>query len=175
MKTVYFVLLCCLCLISCHYQTKSNMEKFDLKISLFFYPSMANEDIKYSIDIVKDTLIVKNYYSSVHLIRSADGKGGGILTDSKEYYGNLTELQCIEIKKLVSTLSQKYDRSKNFVKGGSGCTLTVDNQVYYEDNFFSFVPESKETSWLPPPEEIKSLIDYIVSLSPIPIELNSFS
>jgi hypothetical protein len=52
-----------------------------------------------------------------------------------------------------------------------GCTLKVDNQVYYEDNFFSFILQPKAMGWQPPPEEIKSLIEYIVSLSPIEIEL----
>jgi hypothetical protein len=135
------------------------MEKSDLKISLLFSPSIFSiDDIRYSIDIVNDSIIIKKQ-----------------IIDNKEYKGKLTGDQCVEIKKLIASLSQKYDRSKNFVKGGWGCTLKVDNQVYFEDNFFSFVPLSKEMGWLPPPEEIKLLIDYIVSLSPIPIELYGFS
>ena len=162
MKTVYCILLCCSCLVSCHSQTKNKEMKSDLNLSLLFYPSMSKEyDIRYSIDIINDSLIVKrqdNIYN-------------------KEYSGKLTDNQCTEIKKMTSLLTQKYDRSNSdWVRNGVwGCTLKVDNQVYYEDNFFSFVPQSKEMGWLPPPEEIKLLIDYIVSLSPIEIELYGFS
>jgi hypothetical protein len=134
--------------------------KSDLNISLFFYPSMSIEDIRYSVDIMSDSLIIMEYRPS---------------GNNKEYRGKLTDSQCTEIKKMFSSLTQKYDRSSNFVKGGWGCTLKVDNQIYYEDNHFSFIPHSKETGWQAPPEEIKLLIDYIVSLSPIPIELYGFS
>jgi hypothetical protein len=132
--------------------------KSDLNLSLLFYPSMSIEDIRYSVDIINDSLIVKKN-----------------VIDNKEYRIKLTDNQRAEIAKMVSVLSQKYDRSENFVLGGWGCTLKIDNQVYYINNFFSFVPQSKEMGWLPPPEEIKLLIDYIVGLSPIEIELYSFS
>jgi hypothetical protein len=150
-------------LVSCHAQVKNkktkDTEKFDLNLSLLFYPSMSIESIIYSVDIINDSLIImKNN-----------------IIDNKEYRGKLTDSQCLEIKKITFTLTQKYDRSDNFVLGGWGCTLKVDNQVYYEDNHFSFVPHSKTIGWQAPPEEIKLLIDYIVSLSPIPIELYGFS
>ena len=126
------------------------MEKFDLKISLLFYPSIFSmDDIRYSIDIVNDSITIKKQ-----------------IIDNREYRGKLTNDQCIEIKKLTSTLTQKYDRTEKIVKDEWGCTLRVDDQVYYEDSAFSF-----DT----PPGEVKSLIDYIVSLSPIPIELYGFS
>lgn len=136
------------------------MEKSDLSLSLLFYPSMSIESIIYLVDIINDSLIVKK--------NSPSG-------NSEEYRGKLTYNQCVEIKKMISALTQKYDRSDNFVLGGWGCTLKVDNQVYYEDNHFSFFPRSKETGWQAPPEKIKLLIDFIVSLSPISIELYSFS
>jgi hypothetical protein len=131
--------------------------KSDLNVSLLFYPSMAEKDIRYFVDIINDSLIVKQKSF-----------------DSKEYRGKLTDSQCTEIKKLFSALTQIYDRSNNFVLGGWGCTLKVDNQIYYEDKHFSFIPRSKETGWQAPPEEIKLLIDFIVNLSPIPIELYWF-
>ena len=158
MKTIYCILLCCSCLVSCHSQTKNKEMESDLNLLLLFYPSMS-EDIRYSVDIVNDSLIIKRYSIGVETAKRI----------------KLTDEQCLEINKRISALTQKYDRSKNFVKGGWGCTLKVDNQIYYEDNFFSFVPQSKEMGWIPLPEEIKLLIDYIVSLSPIPIELYSFS
>ena len=130
--------------------------KPELNLSLLFYPSMSIKNIIYSIDIVSDSLIIKK-------------------NDSIKYRGKLTDKQYTEVKKMMPTLTQKYDRSKNLVLGGWGCTLKVKNQVYYEDNFFSFVPQPKEMGWQPPPEEIKLLIDYIVSLSPIPIKLYGFS
>lgn len=132
--------------------------KPDLNISLLFYPSKSIEDIRYSIDIINDSLIVKE-------------RDFG----NKEYRGKLTDDQSAKIRELTSALNQKYDWSSRFAKGGWGCILKVDNQVYYEDNRFSFPPYSDEMSWQAPPEEIKSLIDYIVSLSPIPIELYGFS
>ena len=163
MKTVYYILLCCF-LTSCHSQTKNKEMKSDLKLSLLFYPSMSIEDIRYSVDIVNDSLIAKNHYY-VHLVKGAE---------DKEYRVELTDEQCIEIKKRISALNQKYDRFNTHIRGGWGCTLKVGNQVYYEDNFFSFVLLSKEMDWQAPPEEIKLLIDYIVSLSPIPIDLYWF-
>ena len=133
--------------------------KSDLNVSLLFYPSMLIENIRYSIDIISDSLIVKKNH----------------IGSKEEYIIKLTENQCTEINKMTSALNQKYDRSNNWANDVWGCTLKVDNQIYYEDNFFSFVPQSKEMGWLPPPEEIKLLIDYIVSLSPIEIELYGFS
>jgi hypothetical protein len=120
---------------------------------------MSAENIIYLIDIMNDSLIIKKNNS----------------IDNKEYKGKLTDNQCTEIKKLTSVLTQKYDRSKNFVLGGWGCTLKVDNQIYYEDNFFSFQKSSNHANFQPLPEEIRLLIEYIVSLSPIPIELYGFS
>jgi hypothetical protein len=161
MKNACFIVLFCACLTSCHSHTKNNEMKNDLNISLLFYPSMSIDDIRYSVNIVNDSLIIKKQ-----------------IIDDKEYHGKLTSNQCMEIKKLISVLNQKYgklDNSEIVVWDVWGCTLKVDNQVYYEDNFFSFVPQSKKMGWLPPPEEIKLLIDYIVSLSPIPIELYGFS
>jgi hypothetical protein len=169
-KTACFLLVCCFCLTSCHHQTKNNeiknMEKSDLKISLLFYPSMSIEDIRYSVDIINDSLIAKDHYY-IHMVIGAE---------DKEYKVKLTNNQCMEIKRLTSALTQKYDRSDNWALDVWGCTLKVDNQVYYEDNFFSFIPYSnKAMGWQAPPEEIKLLIDYIVSLSPIPIELYGFA
>jgi hypothetical protein len=144
------------------FPSKKKEMKSDLNVLLLFYPSMSKDyDIRYSVDIINDSLIVKRYDN----------------IDNKEYRGKLIENQCTEIKKMISLLTQKYDRSNSdWVRnGGWGCTLKVDNQVYYEDNFFSFVPRSKAMGWQAPPEEIKLLIDYVVSLSPIPIELYGFS
>lgn len=158
MKTIYCILLSCSCLVSCHSQAKNKEMKSDLQISLLFYPSRSIEDIRYSIDIVNDSLIIKKQ-----------------IIGDKAYCGKLTNNQCAEVKKLISELNKKYNRSDRFRKGGWGCILKVDNQIYYEDNDFSFNPYSKYIDWQKLPEEIKLLIDYIVSLSPIPIELYGLS
>lgn len=149
MKTVYCILLCCSCLVSCHSQAKNKEMKSDLRISLLFYPSMSKEAPIYSVDIANDSLIIKRYSIGVETAERI----------------KLTDEQCLEVNKHTSALSQKYDRSNNWAKGAWGCTLKVDNQVYYEDNLFSFYS---------PPEEIKLLIDYIVNLSPISIDLYWF-
>jgi len=163
MKIIYFIILSCVCVFSCHSQTENkgmnNMEKCHLNLSLLFYPSRVTESVVYSINIINDSLMIK-----------ADLSAG-----NKEYNGKLTNDQCLEIKKMTSALAQKYDRSDSFARDVWGCILKVDNQVYYEDNYFSFTPRSKQLGWQPPPEEIKLLIDYIVSLSPIPIELYGFA
>jgi hypothetical protein len=161
MKTVCFITVFCACLTSCHSQTKNKEMENDLNISLLFYPSMSIDDIRYSIDIINDSLIIKKQ-----------------IIDDKEYRGKLTSNQYMEIKKLASVLNQKHDRSDNIeiiVWDVWGCTLKVGNQIYFKDIFFSFVPQSNEMGSQAPPQEIKLLIDYIVSLSPFPIELYGFS
>jgi hypothetical protein len=134
----------------------ANIEKSEsLDLSLLFYPSGTTGFSEYSIDIINDSLIIKN-------------------PNNKEYRGKLTNDQRVEIKQKISTLTEKYDWSDNRVKGGWGCILKIDNQVYYIDNGFTFDPRFKD--WGPPtPEKIKDLIDYIVGLSPIPIKLYGFS
>ena len=159
MKIIYCIILCCSCLVSCNSQAKNKEMKSDLNLSLFFYPSMSVGRVIYSIDIINDSLIIKKNNS----------------IDNKEYRGKLTDNQCAEILKMISLLTQKQDRSNNFALDVWGCTLKINDKVYYEDNFFSFLPQSKIMGWQSPPEEIKLLIDYIVSLSPIEIELYSFS
>jgi hypothetical protein len=136
--------------------------KTNLNLSLLFYPSMSSIDPIYSIDIINDSLIIKKK----HL-------------DNKEYRGKLTDNQCVEIKKMVSAL-KKYDKQEYefVIKGAWGCTLKVDNQICYEEDYFSFIPYSEkeiEMGLQKTPDDIKLLIDYIVSLSPIQIELYGFS
>jgi len=159
MKTICCILLCCSCFVSCHSQTKNKKMESDLNLSLLFYPSMLIEDIRYSVDIINDSLVIKKYYI-------------GVKTTERI---KLTDEQYAEIKKMTSALNQKYDRSDNWANDVWGCTLKVDNQVYYEDNFFSFQKSSNHANFQPLPEEIRLLIEYIVRLSPIPIELYGFS
>jgi hypothetical protein len=148
----------------CHSQTENkgvnNMEKCYLNLSLLFYPSTSTGGVVYSINIVNDSLTIKTNWRA----------------GNKEYKGKLTNNQCLEIKNMISALTQKYDWSGRFALGSWGCMLKVDNQVYYEDNYFSFDSTRFERRGLrSTPEEIKQLIDYIVGLSPIPIILFSFS
>jgi hypothetical protein len=149
------------------------MRKYYLNLSLIFYPANGqvwtidtiNDRIErawfpYSIDIINDNLIVKKD------------------SERKEYKIKLTDDQYLEIKKMVSALTQKYDWSYNFAYDAWGCILIVDNQIYYQNNFFIDYPWPKKRvghpNLLSTPKEIKLLIDYIVGLSPIPIELGSF-
>jgi len=78
----------------------------------------------------------------------------------------LTHNQYSIMKSLASKLIYKYDWSDNWANDAWGCTLMVDNQVYYKDNNYSIDRT---------PMEIKLLIEYIISISPIQIELYSFS
>ena len=152
-------------MISCQIQSKSkelkNMEKYNLNLSLLFYPSMSIESIIYSVDIINDSLIVKKNH----------------IGNKMEYRIKLTGYQYTQIRKKISAINQKYNHLDDDWEhnGAWGCTLKINNQIYYESNFFSFVPQPKRIGWQAPPEEIKLLIDYIVSLSPIPIELYGFS
>ena len=129
------------------------MEKCLLNVSLLFFPAKTSPKDTYSFDIINDSLIIKTSWR----------------VGNKEYKDKLTDNQCLEIKKMTSALTQKYDLSDNFAKDSWGCILKVDNQVFYEDNWFSFVPHPRKMRSEQTPEEIKALIDYIVGLSPIPI------
>jgi hypothetical protein len=104
--------------------------------------------IRYSFYIINDSLIIKN--------------------ENLKEYVKLTDDQYLEIEKMISVLNQKYDRTDNFDYATWGCVLKVDNQIYYQDNFFEL---ESYPNWGPPPipEEIRLLIVYILGLSPIPI------
>jgi hypothetical protein len=137
-----------------------------MKESLVSYLNI-DEDIRnkkmipYFIDIINDSLIILEF---------------GI----EKYKGKLTDVQYMEIKKMVSVLNQTYDWSKKESYDTWGCTLKIDNQIYYIDNKFTFTTPSKEELDRYPhlrstPKEIKILIDYIIDLSPVPIKLYGFA
>jgi hypothetical protein len=122
---------------------------------------LFSEMIPYYIGIFNDNLIVR--------------RQGRIYHDfSSEYNGKLTDEQYLEIEKKVSALTKKYDRSKNYGFPSWGCILAVNGQIYYQDNFFTLFETRPKGAppLMPIPEEIKSLIGYIASLSPIPIDLS---
>ena len=168
MKTAYCIILSCL-IFSCNSQTggkeisntenkeMSCVERFDLNISLLFYLKFGR--VPYSIEIINDSLIIETHWVPDDL--------------PMEYRGRLTCNQYLEIKEMVSALTQKYDRSHILPPYGRiwGCKLKIDGQVYYHTHYFSFTPRHPEGSWRPAPEEIKILIDYIVGISPIQIRL----
>jgi len=170
MKTVYCILLSCLFFAWGYPQAKNSVGKSDLRVSLLFYPSMTPaDDPVYSIDITNTSLVIKTHH----------------LVAKNEYYrGKLTNDQYEKIRKLISALPQKYFQLDDRIMGDIwGCTLKINNQVWYQNELFNYVPESTEMQppWTqrpppkypdpPPPKEFKALIDYIVSLSPISIEL----
>ncbi|MBQ4399185.1 MAG: hypothetical protein II829_06335 [Bacteroidales bacterium] len=124
-------------------------EKDGLDISLYFYPSELSSFPVYSINIRNDSMFVsqKDNYDSISMLR-------------------LTHNQYSIVKSMASKLIFKYNWSDNWANDAWGCTLKVDNQVYYKDNNYSL----NRT-----PTEIKLLINYIISLSPIRIDLYGFS
>lgn len=82
MKINYIILLFyVVCSTSCHSQEKRNdMSESggkDISISLKFYPKGVIEDVRYSINIINDSLIVKN-----HFPRN--------INDNREYGGQLS-------------------------------------------------------------------------------------
>jgi hypothetical protein len=162
---------------------ESRAEK-SLNLSLIFYPSgpipysiidtiingniMLKEGwrnsmkrrIEYSIDIINDILIIIDH--------------GNGMNGYKEYRGKLTDDQYLEVKKMVSALNQIYDWSGNTAYDAWGCILTLNNQIYYQDNNYSMT-DDPHSFFRSTPKEIRLLIDYIVNLSPIPIKLNGFA
>jgi hypothetical protein len=162
----------------------SGMEKNDLELSLILFPArdgrtpffrdtagfnirypdlahivvekrIVKGDITYSVDIINDNLIATRKISS------------GVL----EYKSRLTNHQYLEIKKKVSALDQKFDRLERYRPVGYGAALKVNGQVYYQDNWFRFDWRPDTCRPLPPPPEIRHLIEYIldiVRISPLP-------
>lgn len=158
MKANYITLLfCVLCLMSCHSQEKSNnmseLEKQDISISLKFYPTGGIDDIRYSLLVINDSLIVQN-----HSPRN--------INDQMEFVLRLSNDQTKEIATLVSAIKTACQNRDISVLDTWGVTLVINNQVVYEVDDFSFKL---------PPVEIKNLINYLVSLSAIKIDLYGFS
>lgn len=158
MKNKYIILLLfySLCLISCHSQDKRNaMSKSENQketISLIFYPSGVIDDVRYSISVISDSLIVKNYFPIN-------------INDKREYAVQLSNNQINEIDTLVSAIKMQY-RNIGVFEDTWGITLIINNQVVYEVGDFSFNI---------PPNEVKNLINYLIRLSAIKIELYGFS
>jgi hypothetical protein len=154
MKTSYIaVLFCVVCLTSCHSQEKSDstlkLKNQDISISLKFYPTGVVDDVRYSIYIINDSLIVENH----------------TVNKKSVYKTKLSNIQINDIDTLSSTIKTQC-RSSDIVEDAWAVTLVINNKIVYEVNDFSF--ES-------PPNEIKNLINYLVSLSPIKIDLYGFS
>lgn len=145
-----------LCLMSCHSQEKrdevSQTEKQKNTIILKFYPTGVIDDIRYSIYIIGDSLIVKNYFP----INTKD---------QREYVALLSNNQIYKIDTLVSAIRMQYQNTDIF-EDTWGVTLMINNKVVYEVSDFSFKL---------PPNEVKNLINYLVGLSEIKIDLYGFS
>lgn len=158
MRKTYIILLFfySLCLMSCHSQEKrdemSKSEKQKNSIILEFYPTGVIEDVRYSISVISDSLIVKNYFP----INTKD---------QREYVALLSNNQINKIDTLVSAIKMQY-RNTDTLEDTWGVTLMINNQVVYEVSDFSFKL---------PPNEVKNLINYLVSLSAIKIDLYGFS
>ena len=158
MKKKYIILLLCysLCIASCHSQEKRNeMSKSENQknsISLKFYPTGAIDDVRYSISVINDSLIVKNYFPIN-------------INDKREYVTQLSNNQINKIDTLISAIKIQY-RNTDIFEDTWGITLIINNRVVYEVGDFSFKL---------PPNEVKNLINYLVSLSAIKIDLYGFS
>ncbi len=153
---IILLLFYSLCLTSCHSQEKRNeMSKSENQknsISLKFYPTGVIDDVRYSISVISDSLIVKNYFPIN-------------INDKREYAAQLSNNQINKIDTLVSAIKMQY-RNTDIFEDTWGITLIINNQVIYEVGDFSFEL---------PPNEVKNLINYLVSLSAIKIELYGFS
>jgi hypothetical protein len=139
--------------------------KFDSIKFDTIYSTFLNMEIKYSIDIINDSITI------------ISKKWGNY----KKHRDKLTDEQYLEIKKMISKLTRKYDKSENFALDVWGCVLKIDNQIYFQNNFFQNKPPPPvilnrypNDIKLVTPQEIKFLIDYIVGLSPFPIDLDGF-
>ena len=145
-----------LCLVSCDTQEKRNKmqqsEEQATSIILKFYPTGMIDDVRYSISIFRDSLIVKNYSTTN-------------INGPREYVTLLSNDQMNKINTLTSAIKMQY-RNTDIFEGTWGVSLIIDNQTIYEVGDFSFEL---------PPNEIKSLINYLVSLSAIKIDLYGFS
>lgn len=145
-----------LCLTSCNSQEKrdeiSKSENQGKSIMLSFYPTGGVEDLRYSISVVGDSLIVKNHRPTS-------------TNDQREYVALLSDSQIDEIDSLASAIKVKY-RNTDVLNDTWGVTLEIDNQVVYETSDFSFGL---------PPNEAMNLINYLVGLSAIKIDLYGFS
>lgn len=177
MKIIYFIILCYF-ISSCKDKTKNDIKNkverpYLPHLSLILYKSTVIHDynIFYKIDIIDDEVIAhthENYKSDKNY-------------PTKVYRDSLKYEEYLRLIELVSALNQKYDRSKNFAFGSSACKLEFNNEIYFQDGGCANWLERKE--WCrkcnklcvddnflpPPPEEIGLLMDYIASLSLIPI------
>lgn len=158
MRKTYIILLffCSLCLMFCHSQEKrdemSKSEKQKNTIILKFYPTGVIDDIRYSLSVINDSLIIKNYFPT-------NSK------DKREYIALLSNNQINKIDTLVSAIKMQY-RKTDISEDTWGVTLMINNKVIYEVGDFSFEL---------PPYEVKNLINYLVDLSEIKIDLYAFS
>ena len=157
MKKTLVILLFfyCISLPSCHLQGKKELSQSNnhyYSILLMFYPTGVEEDVRYSISVVNDSLNVKKFFSR-------DNNG------TSEYIAQLSYNQTKRLERLVSDIKTKYQNTDVIVDTW-GVTLIINDQVVYETNDFSFEL---------PPNEIKDVINYLVSLSKIKIELDGFS
>jgi hypothetical protein len=130
----------------------SELEKKDISISLKFYSTGVIDDVRYSIYVINDSLIAKNYFTRN-------------INDKREYTDKLSTAQINKINELVSAIKIQY-QELDILEDAWGVTLVINNHIVYEVSDFSFEL---------PPDEIKSLIDYLVSLSSIKIDLCGFS
>jgi len=130
----------------------SKSEKPKNSISLKFYPAGVIDNVRYSISVISDSLIVKNYFPIN-------------INDKREYVTQLSNNQINKIDTLISAIKMQY-RNTDVFEDTWGITLIINNQVVYEVGDFSFEQ---------PPNEVINLINYLVSLSAIKVDLYGFS
>lgn len=153
MKTIYIALLLPIffCLTACFQQEndKRAQESDSPKtsISLVLYPIANQWDVRYSITVDNDSLIAKNHDSG------------------KDYVKQLSENQINEIDSLASAIKMRYIH-KLETWDAWGVQLTINGKIAYDAYPFSFEL---------PPDEVKNLINYLISLSAIKIELYDLS
>ena len=155
MRIAFVILLIfySLCLTYCNShgtkETAPNLEKQSKSILLKFYPTGVIDDVRYSISVVGDSLIVKKSMS---------------ISDEVVYITLLTDRQTNKTSRLISAIKTQYLNTENF-EDAWGVTLIINNCIVYEVGDFSFEL---------PPNEVKNLIKYLVDLSAIKIALYGF-
>jgi len=139
-----------LCLTSCNSQEKSSdipvLTKQNVAISLKYgYGIPRKRNMKYSISVINDSLIVKNHI------------------DEEEYFLQLTNIQLDSINGLASAIKKSY-LYRNDILDGWMIKLIIHGDFFQARGF----------SVNSPLGDVKNLIDYTADLSSVNFDFKEF-
>lgn len=149
-------LLCISCVNSKENEKKINMEKGNdsIKIEFYLFPTGNFNDIRYSVIIDGDMLVIENH---------------DILNGTKIPHNaspqKLTVIQIENIKALLDETKFKKEEVTLVTEDTWGCKLIANNNTLFESTCFTY--ESLKDK--------QNLITYILSLLPVKLELYGFS